>query len=251
MHFDMDLHVHTHHSPCGDDEMVPREIIRLAVGRGIRKLAFTDHLYPFTEMRTIEDVRAKALECPEVKRGEIDVLFGCEAEVMSPGRTAGSQEIADNLDFVMAGATHFQNKGMTDMPPTNDLHEIGGHYLRMFEYAVSLPWVSVVAHPFFVTPGTCPIKAVYSIRDEELLPAIELAKQNDVAIEISRRVFWPGQLDFSTRFYRLCKRVGTKFTVGSDAHQLDHVGNIRVLQPLIEDLGLSESDFWQPRNGAR
>jgi histidinol phosphatase-like PHP family hydrolase len=70
-------------------------------------------------------------------------------------------------------------------------------------------------------------------------------------MEISRRVFWPGQLDFCAPFYRQCKEAGLKFTIGSDAHRLDDVGNILVLQPLIDTLGLAETDFWSPRNGAR
>lgn len=150
MKLEFDLHIHTYHSPCGREEMTPAEIVRTAVKRGITRLALTDHFYTFTDRSIFEKIRADVARVKEELEESPKVYFGCEAEVMSPGRTAGSQELAEILDFVMVGATHFQNIGITDLPKTNDERYIGKYYLRMFEYAVSLPWVKVVAHPFYV-----------------------------------------------------------------------------------------------------
>ncbi|MDO8683668.1 MAG: hypothetical protein Q7N50_09325, partial [Armatimonadota bacterium] len=68
---------------------------------------------------------------------------------------------------------------------------------------------------------------------------------------ISRRVFFPGQLEFSMRFYELCKKVDLKFTIGSDAHALVDVGNVCILRPVINTLGLTEKDFWLPQSKMR
>lgn len=247
MNLDTDLHTHTYHSPCGQAEMLPGEIVRAAARKGIARLAITDHFYEFTDRRIFDDIRASVRSVRNCLPGAPQVFFGCEAEVMAPGRTAGSQELADSLDFVMAGTTHFQNTGITDLPPGDDESK-AFHFLRVFEYAVSLPWVDVIAHPFFVVPSVCSVEILDHLKDSDLLPALEKAKENDVAMEISRRALWPGQTPFSLNFYGLCKQVGLKFTIGSDAHRLEDVGSVRVLRPFLNELGLTDADLWFPNH---
>jgi histidinol phosphatase-like PHP family hydrolase len=247
LNLDFDLHVHTHHSPCGRAEMLPGEIVRTAGKRGIARLGLTDHLYTFTDPGIFEQTRAAVKHAIGGIRGRPEVFFGCEVEVMAPGRVAGGPDLAERLDFVMAGATHFQNVGITDLPPRRDDLSIAQYYVRMFEYAVSIPWVDVLAHPFFIVAEVCPTTILDLISDADLRPGIELAGENDVAMEISRRVFSPGQLEFSTRFYGLCKEAGLRFTIGSDAHCLADVGNVGILAPVISELGLTEKDFWFPQ----
>ena len=247
MEFDLDLHVHTHLSPCGQDEMVPAEILRTAVERGIAKLAITDHLYSFSDLSAFDEIRSEFEEAKSRLDSSIEVFFGCEVEIMAPGRTAGSPELAERMDFVMAGATHFHNRGITDFPEGMDDHETAHYILSTFEYAAGLPWVDVIAHPFFVIPRVCSGEVVGLLTNSELTPALELARDNNVALEISRRILHtPEQLVFSARFYSLCKEVGLKLTIGSDAHRLEDVGNVRLLEPFINELGLTEEDFRLP-----
>lgn len=252
MIFDTDLHVHTHLSPCGQDEMVPAEILRTAAERGIAKLAITDHLYAFTDLSAFDEIRSEFEEVKTRLDSSVEVYFGCEAEIMAPGQTAGSPELTERMDFVMAGATHFHNKGITDFPEGMDDRETALYILRTFEYAAGLAWIDVIAHPFFVVPRVCSGEVVGLLTNSELIPALELARDNNVALEISRRIFHtPEQLQFSKRFYSLCKEVGLKLTMGSDAHRLEDVGNVRLLKPFIDDLGFSDGDVWRPCNGVR
>ncbi len=165
MNLDTDLHIHTHYSPCGNHEMRPADIVRAAAEKGITRLAITDHIYEFTDRGIFDRIRAEVAEARDGLANAPEVFFGCEAEVMAPGRTAGSRELADGLDFVMAGATHYQNKGITELPEGDD--DFRAHYvLRMFEYAVGLPWVSNVAHPFFIPPRVCSV-AMYDLLTDD------------------------------------------------------------------------------------
>ena len=150
MNLDCDLHVHTFHSPCGQPEMLPADIVRTAAERGIRRLGIVDHLYPFTDLGIFDDVRAAVAETCSATDGSTEVYFGCEVEIMAPGRTAGGPELAERFDFLMVAATHFQNTGITDLPTAKDDESVARHYLKMFEYAVSLTWADTLAHPFFV-----------------------------------------------------------------------------------------------------
>jgi PHP family Zn ribbon phosphoesterase len=43
MHYKADLHIHTLLSPCGDLDMTPSEIVRLAKERGLNIIGITDH----------------------------------------------------------------------------------------------------------------------------------------------------------------------------------------------------------------
>lgn len=66
--FHADLHIHTCLSPCGDLEMSPRNIIRVAKAKGLHMIAITDH-------NTTGNVRV----CVEIgKREGIYVIPGCE-----------------------------------------------------------------------------------------------------------------------------------------------------------------------------
>jgi histidinol phosphatase-like PHP family hydrolase len=249
MNFDSDIHVHTLRSPCGKEEMIPADILRVALDMGLDKIAITDHFYPVTDAFEIEETRQAFEEAQLLTGNPIEIFFGCEAEIMGPGRTAGSTELAESLDFVMAGASHFQNKGITDFPEGSDDIEKALYFLRNFEYAVSLPWVDVIAHPFFVHPNALTPGAVEILENKHLRPSLEIAKENGVAMEMSRRIFHtPEQLIFSARFYALCKEIGLKFTIGSDAHELKDIGNIRVLRPFIKEMGLTDADFWMPEH---
>ncbi|MCL6588657.1 MAG: PHP domain-containing protein [Firmicutes bacterium] len=250
MKLNLDLHIHTYHSPCGRAEMTPADIVRKATERGITRLAITDHFYTFTDRSIFDKIRADVARAKAESNGSPTVYFGCEAEIMAPGRTAAGPEIAEILDFVMAGATHFQNTGITDLPKAKDERSLGEYYLRMFEYAVSIPWVNVIAHPFYVVPGVCSVRILDYIQKDDLIEALKIAKKNDVAMEISRRALGQGQLEFSLWFYEICKEMGLKFTIGSDAHSLEYVGNVQEVRPIIEHLGITEEDIWLPQSKA-
>lgn len=232
--------------------MVPADILPLADERGITRLAFTDHLYQFTDPADLDETRMAVDEYQLLTGNNIEVFYACEAEFMGPGRTAGSPELAEQLDFVMAGTTHFQNKGITEFPEGLDDFEKAHYVLKTFEFAVSQPWVDVIAHPFFVVPNALTAGAVEVLDNFELRPALEIARENEIAMEISRRIYHtPEQTIFAARFYALCKEIGLKFTIGSDAHRLEDIANIRQLKPFIKAMELSEEDFWLPqhRNG--
>ncbi len=247
MTFDTDLHVHTFRSPCGKDEMVPADILRVALDKGLDRLGITDHFYPMTDPFEIEETRIAFEEAQFLTGNPVELLFGCEVEVSGPGMIAAGPELAESLDFVMAGTTHFQNKGITDFPEGLDDVQKAFYVLETFQYAVTLPWINVIAHPFFVHPTVLTPGAVDVLENYQLRPALEIAKENGIAMEISRRIYhMPEQFIFAARFYALCKEIGLKFTIGSDAHQLQDIGNVLVLRPFIKEMGLTEADFWVP-----
>lgn len=250
LYLQCDFHVHTRHSPCALPEMLPGSIISRAMERGVRYLGLIDHIFAFTDPSILDSTRE---EC-RASDGGPELFFGCEADVLSVGRTTVTQEMIDTLDYIMVAANHFTTdiSKMVDMPDSDDPVAIGRHFLKMFNYAATLDYADVIVHPFFVMQGPFDPSVIYTLKEEDLIPGIEAAAANNIAIEISRRSITPDHIEFLTPFYRLCKQAGIKFSIGTDSHRLEDVGRTDLLTPLIQELGLRDDDFWIPRkNGGK
>jgi histidinol phosphatase-like PHP family hydrolase len=245
-----DFHVHTRFSPCAKPEMEPAVILKVARELGIKRLGFTDHVFGFTDPDILKQMRR---ETPEAE-GDLQVFYGCEADVLSVGRTTVTEDMLANLDYIMLSANHFNNEWvqLVAPPDSEDPRIVGKHYLEMFSYAATVQYADVIAHPFYVMPGTYMVESIYTLTESDLAPSIESLATNGIAVEISRRSITPEHIGFLRPFYRMCKQAGVKFSVGSDSHQLDQVGRVDVLDSLIKELELRDEDFWLPeknRNG--
>jgi putative hydrolase len=224
--------------------MVPAAAIQAAAEHGIEYLAFTDHIHEYTDLSILDEVREKisSIAAP------MKVYIGCEADIMSVGRGLVTSELIKKTDFIMVAANHFVDPAISQ-PASRDNKDVARHFLEMFTYAVSLENVDVIAHPLFVMPNSYDLLAPSLLTEKELAPAIDLAVKNNIAMEISRRALSKKQMPFLLSFYRLCKEAGLKFSIGSDAHKLSDVGRTIRVEPLINELGLSDEDIWLPQAG--
>lgn len=230
-----DLHIHTNKSACARAEMNIPDIIRTAKSRGCSCIGLTDHIYYPSD---VEKLRLSRNEINLID-STVKVLLGCEFDILDIGRHTLTDEMMPYLDFVMAAANHLHSSSVAQ-PEDMSLRGIGLHYLKLFKYACTLDFVDVVAHPMFVYPGTFDPASLDLLKDDEIMQAIELAKENNIAMEISPRALAPNQLEFRIRFYTLCKNAGLKFSLGTDSHRLKTVGKIDVLEPLIEKLEIED-----------
>lgn len=239
-----DLHVHTHFSACGLDEMTPESIIQKAEKKGIEYLAITDHIHPHTGLSFLNLLRE---EFGRINTA-VKVYIGCEADILSVGESVIGPELIAQTDFIMAAANHFPLPWVSK-PEGGNRREIAQHFLDMFRYAAGLEHVDVIAHPLYVMPGSFEPTDPAELTEAELAPAVEIAAKNNVAIEISRRALSPGQTSFLLMFYRLCKEAGIKFAIGSDGHQLTDLAETLLVEPIIKELGLIDTDIWTPGSG--
>jgi histidinol phosphatase-like PHP family hydrolase len=240
-----DLHVHTRLSMCAKREMRLGPILDACAERGVEYLGITDHIDAYVGPEILADTRRElaGLQKP------VNVFLGCEADVLSVGRHVVTDEMRSTLGFIMVSANHFHD-GAVAQPVGSSLEAIGRHFLDMFRYACSLEFADVVAHPLVVFPGTFDPTCLYMIKEPDLRETVEIARANDVAMEISPRALVHDQLEFRTRFLSMCKDAGLKFSIGSDAHSLENVGRTAVLAPLIERAGITDDDIWLPERSA-
>jgi len=228
--------------------MRPQEIVRLCEQIGINYLGITDHIDLGTDKRILQYVKEEIGSI----RTNVGIYLGCEVEIVDVGKHAlgsdgTSARIEYGLDFVAAAANHFHSPEVAQ-PRDRSLRGIARHFLEMFSYTCTLDFVDFIAHPLVVYPHTFDPACLTFLEDSELMEAIELAKENHIAMEISPRVLMSYQIDFSMKFYRLCKRAGLRFSIGSDAHNLSSIGNGRILEPIIRSLDLTDEDIWLPNS---
>ncbi len=236
-----DFHVHTRLSPCAQPEMRIDAILRQCVGNGVKYLGITDHIGASTDPDILVEVRS------ELERFQAPMLtfVGCEADVLAVGKHAVTEDVKSRVDFIAVAANHFHLPTVAQ-PDEMSPRGLARHYLEMFSYACTLGFADVIVHPMTVLLDTYEPEFLELIEDDQLIEPIENARDNGIAMEISPRALLPNQIAFRMRFLRLCKRIGVKFSIGSDAHRLRQVGCGALMQGLVNELGITESDIWLP-----
>ena len=172
-----DLHTH---SIFSDGQLIPAELVRTAKTLGHSVIAITDHV----DMTNVEHVVRNVVKAAELTDGEIKVIPGVEVTHVPPSKM--DKVIADARRF---GAQWVVVHGETVVEPV----EPGTN-----RQAAMNPDVDVLAHPGFIT-------------EEEM----ELAKKNDVLIEITGR---RGHNITNGHVAVLARKVGARMVIDSDAH---------------------------------
>ena len=193
-----DYHVHT--SRCGHAGGEMRAYVETALARGLREIAFTDHvpLYflpgddpdPGIAMTRaelpgyVEEVHALSEEFA----GRIDVLLGLEADY-AEGHEAVLKEIlaAHEWDVVL-GSVHWVKGDWIDAPHSGARHEregtevLWGEYYRLLAKAAATGLFDVLTH--FDLPKKFGHRRPASLTHAES-QAVEAARAAGVAVEVS------------------------------------------------------------------
>ena len=201
-----DLHMHTTWS---DGAATLRRMVEAAVERGYGYVAITDHS-PSTRVVAGLDaarLRAQAAEIARVQEElpAIRILRGCEVDILPDGSLDLDDETLGELDLVVASV-----HSSFDMS--------GARMTRRVISAMENPHVHVLGHPTGRQLGR---RLPCAVDLEEILRA---AAALDVAVEVNAS---PRRLDLDHRGLRLCGDLGVQVVVGSDAHSVAQLDNIR------------------------
>lgn len=257
MKLDHDLHVHTYLSACCHDKQkqTPSGILSLAEDMGVRMIGFADHVwanpnltpsdwYRHQDETQISQLRA---DLTAVASG-VNVLVGCEAETIAPGKFGITRQFADQLDFVLLACSHFHMKEFVAQPEGDTPQDIARHMLTFFRSGVSSGLATSIAHPLLPCGYLDRFdEAVDSMSDTELSDAFGLAHDRGVAIEITT-AFIPSKsgLSFSIetpiRFLSIARQAGCKFTLGTDAHAPEAQRRLPELAALTAAAGMTDGD---------
>lgn len=209
----VEWHVHTSHT---DGQAGVEEVLRAAQARGLRSVAFTEHVRHTSAWfpAFAADVREAAS-----RFSDLEVLVGCEAKALDvSGALDASDEILALCDIVL-GSVHRVPDAAGEVRPfaeqsTEELHR------RELELALGLiehGRISALAHPMGMLQrqrGIFPAESMQAI--------LAAAARRGVAVEISSSylVDWDG-------FLRLCGEADPPVSIGSDAHKVEELGTCR------------------------
>ena len=246
-------HIHTHHSPCADGDMVLPAILDAAERAGYDRIGISDHCYSFDlNSARIKELRAEVASAGEER--EIQVYLGVEAYVIRHRSASISHQIAALFDFVLVAPNHYHLRNVAK-PVRMDPRILADHELYMFEAAANHPVTDVVAHPFVLSPRVFRVAPdrlaalsqdmMESVDEKRLVQTLDRMRERELAVELNPKFLEFGQ-EHVEWFYSLCVEREVQLSVGSDAHSLDNIALSEDARRFIASLNLADAKLWTP-----
>lgn len=258
---DHDYHIHSNISPCANDPLQTGEnILKYAVQNNLKRIVVTDHFWDtdFSDDAQIVmdpvdvyqkygvDVLSKILPLPQTEG--VEFLFGCECDMDADMNIGLAKSNYDKFDFIVVATTHLHfwiDKGT----PFDERLKI---YIDRFNALLDsdLPFHKVgVAHlTDSLIDHTCRethIKLLDAVSDEIFTKLFTKAAKVGLGIELNFKVskYTPEELASILRPYKIAKKCGCKFYLGSDSHTQDgFIGVKENFEKIVDLLKLEESD---------
>lgn len=201
-----DLHVHSNWN--GGVQSI-REIAAASRELGYEYVGISDHTKFLKIEHGLDEVqlRARNKEIEEINQElkqsghNFTVLKGCEANIMADGTLDIADEVLAAMDYVIAGV-HSQFK----MPRAEMTQRI--------ITAMENPHVDIISHP---TGRLLKKREEYDISLDQIL---EAARATRTVLEINA---YPERLDLNDLNIHICKKMGIKMVINTDAHQVDQL----------------------------
>jgi DNA polymerase (family 10) len=193
-----DLHVHTEWSD-GRDSI--EAMVEAAVELGYEYIAITDHSPSSAASRslTLDGVPRQAEEIAALRARfpSIQILHGCEVDILPDGRLDFPDRVLERFDVVLAS-----------------LHDRAGHgpeaLLERYRAAMHHPLVAIITHP---SNRIVPHRPGYDLDYDRLF---ELAVETGTILEIDGA---PAHLDLEGRMARRAVAAGVTVAIDSDSHR--------------------------------
>jgi histidinol-phosphatase (PHP family) len=243
-----DYHIHTAY--CGHARGSIGEYIEAAIAQGLTEIGFSDHLgrYYLTPVqrrrygdwgmdeRKLGPYFSDLLEAREAYKGRIAIALGLEVDYVE-----GCEELLDPLltrypfDYLLCSIhclPRFGWRHLTSYLRYADTSEIYSEYFRVVRSAIASGFFDILAHPDLIwrTIGWPAREA--SLPYREIADMAAAATAADHAIEINANALrWSMEhhLDSGDPFAALldqCGKLGTRVSLGSDAHEPGSVGRL-------------------------
>lgn len=259
----LDYHMHLvaddHFEKCPYTVDRVRLYVEKAKAAGVQQIGITEHCNRFVEFKPVmghltegentantslewlkrsfnEDLSAYVDMLQEAKAQGLPVKASIEADYI-PGYEEQTKAILDRYPFdYVLGSVHFLGNWGIDISPENgwptaDVDQAYLDYFRTMEKAISSGLFDVMAHPDLIKKfGHVPSFPLDEVYDSLARTAAEAG----VAMEISSAGLFKdvGEAYPSLALLKRMFEHGVPITLGSDAHEPDHVG--RALDQMVE-----------------
>ena len=205
-----DLHIHSSYSD-GNSEV--SEIVQRANKLHLNAIAITDHFWPSAGAlrggKSIIDNRRFDIDTARSNCPQLAILDGVEVDIQSNGSLAPVTGGLEQFDIVI-GSFHWMANSRT--------------WSTALIKALQNPQFQILAH----WDGY-----LSSYREEDGKAVAKQLAEAGVAVELSGRY-----ISEHTEFFELARDAGCKFTLGSDSHSIETIGQLDFQRKLATDYEL-------------
>lgn len=277
MRLSKDWHVHSKYSTCGHPGADVAKVYAQAKQAGVDEFGLTDHLHTLVNIPSLEAARREfaaiepdpsfhfGVEASCVRERDIeysrtmptDAKHGlCPLDESGPLALCISDELVDRLGIeYVIGGVHWV------FGPSETRQKVIESYVQQYLFVIQHPLVDIVAHPWWWENEVWLSKdGTYDsfpwFDDFEIVPRsiheefAAAARQYNVAVEINPDGTFLLEL-FSEKFRRqyieylhMLKRLGVRFSIGTDQHEDGYVSRLPVYEEYLDRLGLEAGDLW-------
>lgn len=253
---DHDLHIHSFLSKCAKNpDQTPERILDGARQAGLTTLCMTNHFWDeavpgASAWYSEQNYPHICGDLPLPTAEGVSFLFGCETE-LNGGLTLGlSEEKIHCFDFIIVPTTHFHMSANLAAEEKDTVEKRVDAYIRRLDRLLSLklPFYKVgLAHP------ACPLihkesregylDTLSALPEAALSVLFSKAAKAGMGIELNSADmnYLPEEEDVVLRLFRIAKREGCRFYLGSDIHApTDYLRQKEHWEKAIDALALTE-----------
>ena len=245
-----DFHIHTKYLNCANETMEVPAILAECERVGAAAIAITDHLNTPDQL----DLHKAILDDILRTSVNIDVYFSVELNFMSPdGPLALDEEskVRYGFQFAISGihSTYLESYDLKEIIDIQHRHHLA---------TCRDPLVDVLVHPYwfnrgeFERKGFPPFDSMKAVPDSCARELGQAAAATGTAIEINadaNLIRHMGGEDYArgyVEYLAIVAEEGPLFALGSDAHDIGQLVDIRESWKVAEQIGLTPERIWAP-----
>lgn len=254
---DHDLHIHSCLSKCAKNYgLTPRKILDGAQAAGITTICLTNHFWDedvpgASTWYSVQDYPHICKDLPLPSADGMRFLFGCETDLNSDLTLGVGKAKYACFDFIIVPTTHFHMDSNLKPEEKDTVEKRVNAYLARLDglLAMELPFHKVgLAHPacslIHKDSREGYLDTLSALPEEALATLFTKAANLGMGIELnaSDMNYAPEEEDVVLRLFRIAKREGCRFYLGSDIHSAtDYTKQKNIWERAIDALDLSES----------
>jgi len=224
-------HIHLFNIILGDHAKGSIESnVKAGIKKGLKQIAITDHGYKhitfgmkLNQYKKLREVIDDFNEYSFLKENDFKILLGVECNIVNKkGDIDIKDEIIDYLDIICVG---YHPGALHNPLLLRNYTEAAINAIKKYE-------IAILNHPLeHVNPDIIEIGTVAALRN--------------TALEINR-----GHRNMDIETIKKLKNMGVKFSLGSDAHKSEDVGNFGKAYNIAVEAGLTDDDIVNADGGA-
>lgn len=255
---DHDLHIHSFLSKCAKNpDQTPQRILDGAQRAGLTTLCLTNHFWDeavpgASAWYSEQNYPHICKDLPLPTAEGISFLFGCETDLNRDLTLGLSPEKHKKFDFIIVPTTHFHMSSNLETEQKDTVEKRVNAYVARLDalLAMPLPFHKVgLAHPacslIHKESREGYLDTLSALPEDALQSLFAKAARLGVGIELnsSDMNYAPEEESVVLRLFRIAKKEGCRFYLGSDIHSpTDYAKEIRIWERALDALSLTEAD---------